>query len=425
MKTFSLTLLSEPKKSFFLSLLLLIFIGICSTFFPGKSYAQVFEFRHISAGADTGELYISSYWHDDDTTKWGGVFRSTDNGKTLSVQYKDLWPSIVYYNIFGDSLSGTVYLLFGLYISQDFGISWEYKSTPITDYFEGIGGCLQGEIYIKGHIASGQIVLYHGMNFGDSLYLMNTAMGSLGCIEAGSLPGEVYALKWPYWDPYRDTLGLAFSSNYGQTFTVTYIDTSIATHLYRHTLAHGPDTGEIYITGLDFSDRYHVLHSWDHGHTFTVKHITAPISLGWDNFSFVAGRKPGTFYMLKTYLCATVPLHNCMEIHYSQDYGETYTIYYHELDSTYTGISLPSIHEKPILPYPNPVSDKLMVDLYGNSDEANIQLFDLTGRLQLTTRIPAGQGKVIVDVSPLNPGIYLLKVTDREKVIGVGKVVVE
>ncbi|MBL7113145.1 MAG: T9SS type A sorting domain-containing protein [Bacteroidales bacterium] len=75
--------------------------------------------------------------------------------------------------------------------------------------------------------------------------------------------------------------------------------------------------------------------------------------------------------------------------------------------------------------YPNPASGNFTVELPDNTGSTEIQLFDLTGRLQLTKRIPAGQGKAIVDVSPLNPGIYLLKVTDGEKVIGVEKVVVE
>ncbi|MBC8315014.1 MAG: T9SS type A sorting domain-containing protein [Bacteroidetes bacterium] len=50
---------------------------------------------------------------------------------------------------------------------------------------------------------------------------------------------------------------------------------------------------------------------------------------------------------------------------------------------------------------------------------------DLIGRIQLTSSIPANRKKEILNVSTLNPGIYLLKVTDGKKVIGVEKMVVE
>lgn len=342
--------------------------------FPRLSSGQTFEFRNIAAGADTSEIYINSYWFDDDTTKWGGLFRSTDNGKTLSVQYKDLWPhTIVYANMFGDSLQGTVYVLFGIYISHDFGHTWEYKPSPITNYFEGTGGCLQGEIFIQGKIYTGEKALYHGTHFGDSLYLMNTQMAGILCLEAGSLPGELYAIQWPYYGYFQDTLGLTFSNDYGQTFTLQY--------------------------------------------------LTDTIYNGWDHFSFVAGRKPGTFYILKHYLAPTVPLHTIMEIHYSQDYGETYTVYYHELDSTYTGIPLAPISSNPIKIYPNPVSNLLTVELPENLADATVSLFDITGRLQLTRQIPAGREKVVIDLSALKPGVYLLNVTVQGRIIGVEKVV--
>ena len=106
-------------------LLLAITIALGKPIFP-----QVFEFRRIAAGVDTAEIYISCYWYGDEPTPWRGVFRSDDNGKTLSVQYKDLWPG----EIFGDSLSGTLYLS-GPVVSHDFGYTWEYKPTPIINYF--------------------------------------------------------------------------------------------------------------------------------------------------------------------------------------------------------------------------------------------------------------------------------------------------
>jgi len=74
---------------------------------------------------------------------------------------------------------------------------------------------------------------------------------------------------------------------------------------------------------------------------------------------------------------------------------------------------------------PNPASGQLTVTLDHPAKASKIYLFDITGRLQLTTCIRTGQLKAIVDVSSLKHGVYLLKVMEGEKVSGVEKVVVQ
>jgi hypothetical protein len=74
--------------------------------------------------------------------------------------------------------------------------------------------------------------------------------------------------------------------------------------------------------------------------------------------------------------------------------------------------------------YPNPVAEKLTVEIGYNSGEGQIQLIDLTGRLQSTICIGRCQKKAEIDVSCLKPGIYLLKVLEGEKVVANDKVVV-
>jgi hypothetical protein len=76
--------------------------------------------------------------------------------------------------------------------------------------------------------------------------------------------------------------------------------------------------------------------------------------------------------------------------------------------------------------FPNPVRDKLTLELSDIPNNATIQLLGLTGHLWLTTSIPAGQRKAFMDVSTLPAGLYFLKVIKGGvKVIGVEKVVVE
>ncbi|MFH1936821.1 MAG: T9SS type A sorting domain-containing protein, partial [Bacteroidota bacterium] len=80
--------------------------------------------------------------------------------------------------------------------------------------------------------------------------------------------------------------------------------------------------------------------------------------------------------------------------------------------------------------YPNPTSGQLTIR-FENSffTDIDLQLVDLTGRIQRTLTIPKNRDQVILDLSSVRPGIYLVKLfsesNNGRKVIGVKKVVVE
>jgi len=413
-------------KDFLIGLFAAI-VNIIILIIPKEADAQDFEWRMIAKGADTSELYITAYWYDNPLSfddKWGGIFHSTDNGKTLSVQYKSLMGDSVMHAryIYGDSTPGTVYKKY--WISRDYGQTWNLKLNPAS--YGGpflCDGCMQGEFYFIGNIISGEDCLFHMTYYGDSMQLMNNQMDSLFAIESGSLPGELFSIKYPWGNYFEDTLALAFSNNYGQSFTVNYIDSSCVTNLSQYTLTNGTEPGELYLIGLGLNPQFSICRTTDYGNTFTLQY-TFPFYLS-EEYSFVAGRKPGTFYILKTYLAPTLPLHNCFEIHYSCDYGVTYTVYFHELDSTYTYIPTNSSAIDYFTCYPNPATDHIQVDLQKSESRIDLYLFDLRGNLLITSRISPGQKQARIDVSQLPPGVYLLKVTDGKRVIGVEKVVVD
>lgn len=95
--------------------------------------------------------------------------------------------------------------------------------------------------------------------------------------------------------------------------------------------------------------------------------------------------------------------------------------------SCYIITALNPLREKDLMirTFPNPVSNKVTLELFGIPNEATIQLLDLTGHLWLTVHIPAGQKEAIIDVSTLPAGLYFLKVIDLERVIGVQRVIVQ
>jgi len=388
-------------------------------------HGQVFESRHIARGADTAEIYITCHWYDDNIDRWGAIFRSTNNGESFSVQHKYVYPNEIV-DIFGDSLQGVLYQVpygAGIGVSFDYGVTFEDKTTPIISYMQGIGGCLQGELYLEGDNASSQGSLYHVTDLGDSIFLKNTNMDSLITLESGSLPGEVYAIQWPYYGTNSDTLGLGISNDYGQTFTINYIDTSIATNLDQHTISSGPAPGELYIAGVKNTYLYHIIHSFDYGNTFELKCLF-PANKMWYDYSFVAGRKPGTFYVFEESPCPTVPLHNCITVYFSRDYGATYTPYFNELDSLYTGISESPRPTTDFDVFPNPANNILSVELPVNPCGAEIELFDMVGKLLLAVRVSPNHKKADIDISGFKPGVYFLRFRNGDRVTGMKKVVV-
>ena len=130
------------------------------------------------------------------------------------------------------------------------------------------------------------------------------------------------------------------------------------------------------------------------------------------------------FYILRTFLAPSLPLHNCIEIHYSCDYGVTYTVYFHELDSTYTSIPGSNIPKNGVKCYPNPASNFIQIDFQHPLSEYHISLFDMQGNIRVSSVLPAGRKQTRLDVSDLPLGIYLLKVMNNNQCVGVRKMLV-
>ncbi|MFH1296687.1 MAG: T9SS type A sorting domain-containing protein [Bacteroidota bacterium] len=74
--------------------------------------------------------------------------------------------------------------------------------------------------------------------------------------------------------------------------------------------------------------------------------------------------------------------------------------------------------------YPNPAETSILVELPSGIHQPIITLYDLKGIPYSTIHIPPDQSQAMIDVSTLKPGFYLLKVIERDKVLGVEKIVV-
>lgn len=65
--------------------------------------------------------------------------------------------------------------------------------------------------------------------------------------------------------------------------------------------------------------------------------------------------------------------------------------------------------------YPNPSADHITVELENNTMDLTIELFEMTGKLVASERIPAFQNKVEIDVSAFANASYLLSIHSKDK----------
>ena len=66
--------------------------------------------------------------------------------------------------------------------------------------------------------------------------------------------------------------------------------------------------------------------------------------------------------------------------------------------------------------YPNPTTSQLNIQLFDNqTDNVSIELYDMMGKLRITIQ-NAREDHIALDMSPLAPGIYLLKVANDQNI---------
>ena len=126
----------------------------------------------ITRGAQPGEIYISINWYIDNSGNLhDAIFRSTDNGENLTLQFETLYnpPSgeMKIGKVLGDATPGALYN-WGwneLWVSFDYGESWEYRED--YSYANYATGFSNGEIYRRSDYN-----LYRSENYGETFELI-------------------------------------------------------------------------------------------------------------------------------------------------------------------------------------------------------------------------------------------------------------
>jgi hypothetical protein len=306
-------------------------------------------------GALPGEIYFASDTYIGDDGVHYGIFYSADNGKIMTLEYEnvELQPGVMWVgNIFADATPGVIYNQYTLgidkwWVSFDYGVNWEDRG-DIPGYTKFFSGVNPGLIF-KGNYEG----FFKSTDYGLSFELLPITI-ICPFTEVGFSEPEFFGI-YSESDLYYN---FVHTIDYGQTFTEIPIDSSVA---YWHIsgqfpeISRGTESGELYLVSWGLDYHYKIYYSMDTGYTWTKKFESGYIDLYYWSVSYTAGRQPGSFYVFRSTLDPNWN-HRLLYIDYSNDYGETFTTYFHELDSLYTSVA--SIHKTnlKLSAFPNPFS---------------------------------------------------------------------
>ena len=334
----------------------------------------------ITRGASPGELYISGDWYlENNSILHYAILRSSDNGENITLQYENIETpppgEMKVGEVLGDASPGALYN-FGnneLWVSFDYGNNWEHiESVGSANY---TSGNVNGVIYKNGTDVPG--TLYYSENFGFDFNVNNTNIKFR--LEVGTQYSEIYGLSGIAGVGYN----LKYSSDFGQNFDNIPIDSTIAFWApsgQKPKISRGTNTGELYITSWTPELHYKIFHSIDTGYTWTEKYESEYIDIYYWSVKFTAGREPGSFYVMRAKINPAGD-HVWLYIDYSSDYGETFTTYFHDLDSTITGLRSFGLDNIKLSNHPNPFKEytTILFNLPKNNTNPILNIYDVYG----------------------------------------------
>ncbi|MCK4676515.1 MAG: T9SS type A sorting domain-containing protein, partial [Bacteroidales bacterium] len=343
------------------------------------------------------------------------VFYSSNNGETMTLQYENfenqsgvMWVGAV----LGDATPGAIYnnYFYGtneLWVSFDYGVTWEHRETaPSTEYLSG-----QSNGIIFKRIGP---ELFQSENYGDTF---TSITNPINCPirELGYYLGEFYGINGNI----GEGLFLDHTNDYANTYTEIPIDSTVAfwqiSGIYPQ-ISRGTEPGELYLVSWWPDYHYKIFHSTDTGYTWTLKFESGYIDIYNWSVSYTAGRQSGSFYVTRSTYDPTLN-HRLLYIDYSDDYGETFTTYFHELDSLYTAVA--AIHKTDfrLSAFPNPFSGNttIVFDVPENCKIPVLNICNMHGNLIKEYGL-AGKKQISWDGSGISgqkveSGIYLYSIT--------------
>lgn len=334
----------------------------------------------ITRGAVEDEIYISTDWYiDDNGDIHYAIYYSSDNGETIKLKYQNQETppngEMKIGLVLGDADTGTLYNYGNseLWVSFDYGVDWEIiENHPYAKY---ITGNSNGEIYRRNDYN-----LYRSENYGETFILIIESL-SEPVSDIGNIVGELYGITGTAGEGYN----LFFSYNFGANFTDIPIDSSIAFWVpggHYPQISRGTQSGELYLVSWWLNSAYKIFHSIDTGYTWTEQFESEYIDMFFWRVHYTAGREPGSFYVMRSRV-SELGDHIWLYIDYSSDYGQTFTTWFHDLDSLYTSVQPIKKTALQLAAYPNPFFDKTTITctVPENCNNAVLSIYNIHGNL--------------------------------------------
>jgi hypothetical protein len=280
--------------------------------------------------------------------------------------------------VLGDATPGAVYnnYFYGtneLWVSFDYGVNWEYRENGFGNA-EYLSGQSDGIIFKR--IGP---ELSQSENYGDTFTIITNPI-NCPIREPGYYLGEFYGINGTI----GEGLFLDHTYDYANTYTEIPIDSTVAfwdPGIYPQ-ISRGTEPGELYLVSWWLDSKYKIFHSTDTGYTWTQKFESGPISICYWSVGYTAGRQPGSFYVFRLRYDPTLN-HRLLYIDYSDDYGETFSTYFHELDSLYTSVAAIQKTDLRLSAFPNPFprNTTIVFDLPENWKVPLLNIYNIHGIL--------------------------------------------
>ncbi len=391
------------------------------------SYAQ--SSYWIIRGAADGELVFNSFWYEivspsSPEMKYGTVY-SSNHGQDIT-----FYTDSIYYSLTGDKTPGLIYGSFNDYLvrSYDNGLTWDTTKFYHNKYFHE--GSKPGELFATSSSAPNTLFISS-----DSGTTFSVCTGNLPFsgqkIATGPEAGQCYCMNNNY--------VISFTSDYWANYESYQVDTNITSGIPNQnpafvTIMAGGD-GELYLMIRKIVNdtlAYYIYRSLDYGQTFNLQYIWNDYQPNMYSLTFVTGREPGSFYIIKTwheYDFIHEIIMYIIEFYYSSDGGVTYNQYYHNLYNEYFVGETPLPSVPSISLSPNPATNAVwMKNLPDGEVVTAIEISNLSGQsvfnYNCNSTIIQGQSLQVNLPATLAAGCYVVKVMAGNRIIAREKLMI-
>jgi len=340
----------------------------------------------------------------------------TDDGQNIEIKNSNAFWDNQYVT---DTTPGKMYSLYnsGITESNDYGKTFTMISQSWMNADTGIfaikGGEIGGLYYIGATCTNKSLLCLKTLD-----YFSHIEPISYYPLEVGFTPDEFYC-----GNANDSNFYLTHTINSGISYDTMYISDTIINDYYLFSkLSRGSVPGELYlVTMLPAVNWYYQLyHSIDYGATWVEKNIPEGLYEAY----FTAGRGNCKFYIVDVSWYGQPDYK--LDIYASNDCGESYTKYTHELPS-FLGLAESNTTLSRLKIIPNPAKDHVTIScILNNSSSISTTVYNSQGMcvLQSAPSWESANFERTIQVENLPQGLYSIQLQSDNQTVSTGKFII-